>query len=194
MLDKYGVGHDPYCYSGSDVFINKLSIRDATLLEKAERDLSLLSAASIKFCEPPYDLDYLCRIHALLFGDLYDWAGELRRVDLTKGSTRFCSVPFIEKQARQWFADLDADHYLIGLDYAVFVEQLAEYYCELNMIHPFREGNGRAQRILFEHIVINAGYRISFEHISADAWVEANIAGVSCDYSKMKSILNICIS
>lgn len=89
---------------------------------------------------------------------------------------------------------LAKDNFLLGLEYSDFIEKLSEYYCELNMIHPFREGNGRAQRIFFEHLVINAGFEISFDTVSVDDWIEANILGVNCDYAKMKAVLNICIS
>ena len=61
------------------------------------------------------------------------------------------------------------------------------------MVHPFREGNGRVQRILFEHIVANCGYEISWSDIDKDSWVEANIAAVICDYSKLESIFDFCI-
>ncbi|SHO57078.1 putative adenosine monophosphate-protein transferase Fic [Vibrio quintilis] len=194
MSDKYGAGDDPYCYPGTRVLKNKLSIQDASLLEDAERDLSCVAAASIDFSEPPYDLSYLCHIHTILFQDLYDWAGELRRVDITKGTTRFCNMTFVETQANQLFSALAKEHNLSDLTYDDFIDRLAFYYCELNMIHPFREGNGRAQRVLFEHLAINAGYKISFETVNTEEWIEANIRGVDCDYSKMKSILNICIS
>lgn len=98
MLDKYGVGDDPYCYPGTNVLKNKLSINNEKLLFEAERDLSSISAATIEFKEPPYDLGYLCNIHQTLFSDLYEWAGKLRDVDISKGHTRFCNVSFIDGQ------------------------------------------------------------------------------------------------
>lgn len=72
MLDKYGVGDDPYCYPGTNLLKNKLSIQDEKLLTEAERDLSFVAAAAIEFKEPPYDLAYLCNIHHALFSDLYE--------------------------------------------------------------------------------------------------------------------------
>ena len=194
MLDKYGVGDDPYCYPGTNVLKNKLSINNEKLLFEAERDLSSISAATIEFKEPPYDLGYLCNIHQTLFSDLYEWAGKLRDVDISKGHTRFCNVSFIDGQANKLLSLLAKDNFLLGLEYSDFIEKLSEYYCELNIIHPFREGNGRAQRIFFEHLVINAGFEISFDTVSVDDWIEANILGVNCDYAKMKAVLNICIS
>jgi cell filamentation protein len=61
------------------------------------------------------------------------------------------------------------------------------------MLHPFREGNGRAQRILFEHIIINCGYEFDLETIEQKEWIEANIAGVGCDYTPMAKLFSRCI-
>ncbi|WP_186368572.1 Fic family protein, partial [Yersinia bercovieri] len=64
----------------------------------------------------------------------------------------------------------------------------------LNVIHPFREGNGRAQRLLFEHIIINCGFQISFAGINPDEWIQANIDGYHCRYQRMTALFARCIS
>ncbi|RBQ27911.1 hypothetical protein CRU91_12035 [Aliarcobacter vitoriensis] len=64
------------------------------------------------------------------------------------------------------FSMLAKDKYLVGLPYDNFLPTLADYYCDINVLHPFREGNGRAQRLLFEHIAINCGYNIKFSGIT----------------------------
>ncbi len=84
-----------------------------------------------------------------MFSDLFDWAGELRTVDISKGNTRFCNAIRIEKEANNLFSMLEQDNYLVGLAYDDFVTKLAEYYCDINVLHPFREGNGRVQRLFF---------------------------------------------
>ena len=61
------------------------------------------------------------------------------------------------------------------------------------MIHPFREGNGRAQRILFDHIIINAGHEISWWEVEEHEWIQANIDAVVCDYQLMTRIFHRCI-
>lgn len=63
----------------------------------------------------------------------------------------------------------------------------------MNMIHPLSDGNGRAQRILFEHIVINTGFEISWNHVDREEWVNANIASVHCDYAPFLAIFDRCI-
>ena len=83
MVDKYGVGQDPYCYPGTTILRNKLKIRCEIELDQAERELSNIAASQIEFCLPPYDFPYLKKIHHRLFSDLYDWAGKIRHVDIS---------------------------------------------------------------------------------------------------------------
>ena len=192
-LDKYGTGQDPYCHEGTDLLINKLGITDADELSEKEDQVALLNMTRIDFAPPPYNLDYLCKIHQALFGDIYTWAGLIRTVDISKGDTRFCTCSRIEAEASKLFRQLEAADYLAGVTRGTLVDKIAEFYVELNMVHPFRDGNGRTQRILFEHLVINCGYGFSLLAISTDAWVEANVAGYIGDYAPMKAIFEQCI-
>ncbi|KJG09468.1 putative adenosine monophosphate-protein transferase Fic [Photobacterium kishitanii] len=194
MADKYGTTQDPYTYPNSTVLVNKLNITNEDVLEAAERDLTTLAAMYIEFQLPPYDFKYFCLIHHILFSDLFDWAGELRTVDISKGNTRFCNAIRIEKEANNLFSMLEQDNYLVGLAYDDFVTKLAEYYCDINVLHPFREGNGRVQRLFFEHIAINCGYNINFSGITAQQWIDANIHGYHCNYEPMKALFTICVT
>ena len=56
------------------------------------------------------------------------------------------------------------------------------------MIHPFREGNGRVQRLLFEHIALSAGYDLNWDDVSKTEWIQANIDGVNVNYYPMETI------
>lgn len=191
--DKYGRGNDPYCCPNSDVLRNILNIEDSAELEEAEKVLTEVAASQIEFKSPPYDLDYLKEIHQQLFEDLYEWAGELRTIDLSKGSTRFCKCNRIAPEADKKFKELESTDFFINHDKDKLVVAVAEFYIELNMIHPFREGNGRTQRILFEHIIINCGFEFDLEGITQREWVDANIAGVSCNYVPMAELFGRCI-
>jgi cell filamentation protein len=191
MSDKYGTGQDgQYCYPDSHELINKLGLTDEQALEAAEIELS---QARIDQYDPDFDdisLPTLRAIHFYLFQDLYDWAGELRIVDISKDSTRFANVNRIEPEADKLFRQLAQEDYLAGLPREQFVTRLAHYYCELNVIHPFRDGNGRAQRLLFEVISINAGYALRWEPIGRAEWVEANIAAYNCRLEPLTSLLD----
>lgn len=193
MLDKYGVGQDPLCYPGTTVLRNRLGLTDDNALHEAERTLSEIAAGTIDFDLPPYDLPYLQQIHRTLFADVYEWAGELRTLDISKGGTHFCNVTRIEAEAAKLFNRLAAANWYEGMTRQQLVSAVAEFYGDLNMIHPFREGNGRAQRILFDHIIVNAGYEISWWAVQENEWIQANIDAVVCDYRAMTAIFERCI-
>ncbi|GHA34383.1 putative adenosine monophosphate-protein transferase Fic [Photobacterium aphoticum] len=188
MHDKYDVHQDPDCYPDSDVLINLLSIKDNVLLEAAERDFTRVRAEHFMPQFDQFTLTYLQQIHHTLFQDLYAWAGKLRHVDITKGETRFCHWVNIEKEGNKLLAALADEHHLQGLPLERFIERIAHYYCELNVIHPFREGNGRVQRIFFEILAINAGYEICWEGIQLQEWVAANQAGYFGDLAPLHAL------
>ncbi|MFV0889030.1 Fic/DOC family protein [Metapseudomonas otitidis] len=193
MVDKYGVGQDPYCYPGTSVLRNRLGLTDGDALSEAERTLSSIAASNIEFIAPPYDVVALKRIHQQLFRDVYDWAGELRTVDISKGNTHFCNVSRIEPEAEKIFHGLAQANWFEGFDRNHLVPAVAEAFGDLNMIHPFRDGNGRAQRILFEFIIINAGFELSWWAVDEHEWIRANIDAVVCDYGALTHIFDRCI-
>jgi cell filamentation protein len=193
MVDKYGIGDASDCYPGTDILVNLLHIQNAARLEAAERDITALAASTIEFSPPPYDLNYLCAIHKTLFEDIYAWAGKIRTLDISKGATRFCTVDRILPEANKLFLAFSKRDYFEESTRTDLINNLAEFYGDVNMLHPFREGNGRAQRILFEHIVANAGYEISWDLTSELEWVRANIASVGCDYTLLETIFEKCI-
>jgi cell filamentation protein len=193
MLDKYGTGQDPYCYPGTHTLRNRLEITDEAILNQAEREVSASAANEIEYCPPPYDLAALQKIHQQLFDELYDWAGEIRAIDISKDTTRFCTASRIEPEAKKLLEACARSNWLTGLDRGALISAIAELFGDLNMVHPFREGNGRAQRILFEHIIIHAGYEISWWGVEPLEWAQANIDAVVCSYSAMERVFERCI-
>lgn len=187
-MDKYDAANDHYCYRGTTTLKNKLNIQHIDELEKAERDITALTIKKVVFKPPPYDLNYMQSLHHLLFLELYEWAGELRSVDISKGGTRFCTCSRIVAESQKLFNSLQKENWLKNLSKKDFCEKLAEYYCEFNMIHPFREGNGRVQRLLFEHLALSAGYDLDWDDIAQNEWVQANIGGVNVNYEPMEKI------
>jgi cell filamentation protein len=71
---------------------------------------------------------------------------------------------------------------------------LVDLFCELNIVHPFREGNGRVLRFFFEELAFTLGYEISWPKISNEDWVSANLAGVNLDLVPLKNIFKQAIS
>ena len=187
-MDRYDVGNDHYCYGHSEVLKNRLNIREMAVLENAEREITSFTIQKISFKPPPYDLMYMKLLHRELFSDLYEWAGEIRNIDISKGGTRFCTHWRIEIEIQKLFSNLEKDNWLKHLDKNCFCVKLAEYYIEFNMIHPFREGNGRVQRLFFEHLVLAAGFTLDWADVCREEWLSANIDGVLVNYLPMKQI------
>ena len=194
MSDKFGEGRDPYLYPGLKVMRNRLGIRQAQRLEQAAWELTALRAATIELGPLVRGLPHLCAIHRQLYQDVFDWAGQLREVDIYQGDTRFCHFAYIEKEGNALLQDLEEESYLVGLALEKFIERLAHYYCEINVLHPFRLGNGMAQRIFFEQLAIHAGYTLDWRDIGVDAWNQANQSGAMGDLSPLRTIFRKVVS
>ena len=140
----YESGSDPYCYPGSSVFKNRLDLRDQAELDAFE---SLITAQRAEEPLPGGRLGYAHyrAIHHHLFQDVFDWAGKPRIVRIAKGGSMFCYPEHIDGEMRKLFARLSAERLLRGLSAGEFARRSAHVLAELNAIHPFREGNGRAQ-------------------------------------------------
>lgn len=194
MSLKYTANTDTYCYHKSNVLMNKLNITNNDMLEKAELEITSYKASEVEFSPPPYDMQYWKNIHKSLFYELYEWAGKVRNIGMTKGKTQFCNPKFIEQEADKLFQTLMRNNYWIDSSHEQLIITGAELYAELNMLHPFREGNGRSQRILFEHIFANCGYRIHWDTTTKENWIEANIAGAKCNYTRLEAIFKESLS
>lgn len=177
MRDKYGVDQDPNCYPNTDTLINLLDIRSEVELEEAELELTSFRLEQFSPQFEQLTFNYLKKIHRHLFQDIYKWAGQLRSVDISKGDTRFCTAANIEREAVKQFQLLAKSNYLRELNRAEFVFQLADFFCEMNVVHPFREGNGRTLRLFCEVLALQAGYELDWKGIPKDSWLEANIQG-----------------
>lgn len=126
---------------------NKLGITNSIELAKEEERLTKQRALEL------YDQDILSafevgtfaglsRIHRYLFQDVYEFAGQLRKQNIAKGSFRFAPVIYLESALKA----------IDGMPQATF-EQIIEKYVEMNVAHPFREGNGRSTRIWLDVIL-----------------------------------------
>ena len=93
------------CYPGTTVLINKLDIRDEWVLSQVEADLTKLriSQWELNPLADTFDFAHYKAVHTYLFGDLYDWAGQIRTVNLSKKGTNFCLADQIESRAAAIF-------------------------------------------------------------------------------------------
>ena len=165
------------CYPGTTVLINKLDIHDEAILNQAEALATYINIAKLER-EPvdgKFDFAHYKAIHHFLFSDLYDWAGRVRTVNISKKGTRFCPAVEIEEQATLVFQRLKDRNYFKGLPRDEFVEEIVDFYCTTNTLHPFREGNGRTQRAFLAQLVRHAGYDINFADMDTDLLMIATI-------------------
>lgn len=178
-----------YCYPHSNVLINKLGITDAQRLHVAEREITSLRLANAKInvISGHFDLNHLRKIHKYIFGDIYKWAGKIRQVNIAKGNM-FCSYEYISTNADALFIKLKNENYLKGAPLNEVALRLSYYLGEINALHPFREGNGRTQRLFIEYLAEQAGYSVDFSQVTDKQMIEASAASFLCDYSKMDEI------
>ena len=113
-----------------------------------------------------------------------------RTVNLAKGGNMFCLVPYIASQMERRFAAIQAENGLKDLAREDFVAHAAEHICEINAIHPFRDGNGRTQRALLVRLGEEAGFHIALERIDPQAWHNASIGSFrQGDYASMRQVI-----
>ncbi len=181
-----------YCYPGTNILRNKLNIQNMQELQDAEREITSLRTAEFlsKFVNTTYELNiaFLKEIHRFIFQDVYSWAGEFRTVDIAKGNM-FCRSVFIEEQLTEIFSNLKAENDLMGLSKDLLAERLAHYLGELNAVHPFREGNGRVQRIFISLLALKNGYRLQFSKVSKADMLRASDETFHLDYDFMEQLM-----
>jgi cell filamentation protein len=185
-------GTDSYVYPGTTVLRNKADLRDQVALDAFEADAT--AVRMLELVENPlpgeFDLQHLCAMHRYLFQDVYDWAGELRSVDISRGATRFGNFTLIEGYLGQKLKGLAVENYLRGLTPDQFIARLAHYMSEINAAHPFREGNGRVQRFFCAQLADQAGYFIDFETVDQARMYEVMIASFKGDESPLVALLD----
>lgn len=173
--DVYSVYGSKYCYSGTNVLRNRLNIRDASYLRKLDADISTVKQLHL-MNEPVkgrFTANHLCRIHRFLFEDIYPFAGHFRREDIMKGQTRFQGFGQIASELSALLTKLKAENYLHGLDRKSLIERSAYYFAELNYIHPFREGNGRAIREFMRQLYDLNGYEVNWSDVPDEELLKA---------------------
>lgn len=191
---------DPYLDLETGVLRNLVEARTKSELSDAEADLTAARAAQL--VEHPLtstgDLVELQAIHHHLFQDVYPWAGQLRIVDIRKnfeGAQFFLHYEDIERASMFTFSGLAKEQSLRGLSRDVFIERLAYHYDMVNFIHPFREGNGRAQRLFWNQIAARAGWQLDWRSITGEVNdVASRAASDDLDLSPLREMFSRIVS
>ena len=182
---------DPYTYDNGTLR-NRFDITDADELVAVEADVTTTRITEIESFGLPgrFDLAHLRLVHRQIFGDLYYWAGELRTVDISKGSSLFCLARFLPSAAEQVFEDLVPVRRLIVPDNDLPVG-LANWNADLNALHPFREGNGRAQRTFIWLVCMSVGIRLDMAVVTAAGNLAASVAAMNGDSTGFHAALRL---
>lgn len=183
--------NDPYLDTETGVLKNSLGITDAQELEDAEKEAAARASYSIqeKAPEGSFDLKHLQAIHRTLFSRVYPWAGELRKIDISKDGSYFARHTHIERSAQAIFSDLATEKHLAGLDHAAFSARAAHYLSEINALHPFRDGNGRAQREFIGQLARKNGYYIAWERMQEKEMQSASKEAFRSEPLEMTSLI-----
>jgi cell filamentation protein len=184
----YDAIDDPYTYANSTVLVNKLDLRDQEELDDFEAEIS--NARSVEpLPEGQLDFAHYCAVHHHLFQDVYEWAGKPRTVRMSKQGSPFCFPEHIDAQASKLFSELKADNFLENLPAAEFAPKAAHFLAELNVIHAFREGNGRSQLSFFALLADRAGRPLDLEKLDPDAMLDAMLASFDGDETELANII-----
>ncbi len=183
------------CYEGTTCLINKFCITDEKKLSQLE---TMITTAKCKELEvTPIDGDFSFNhyksIHKYIFEDLYDWAGQIRTVAISKKGTNFAMPDTINSLAQSIFSGLQKENCYVGYDREQFIRSIVDLYCKINMLHPFREGNGRTQRVFLTQLIRHAGYDINFSTIDTDELMIATIQSANGVTDYLYSLFRECI-
>ena len=179
-----------YCYPGSEVLINVHGFKDQDQLDAFERMVTAerLRLLYLKPLKGKFDKKHLCDIHKFIFRDIYPFAGKLRDEDISKGNFRFASARFLPEQTEELLHKLNQENYLNSLSFARFVDRLTYFLTELNVLHPFREGNGRAQREFIRCLALQAGYQLDWGRVEGPKILKAMILSPK-DESELREVM-----
>lgn len=180
---------DVYCYPPDfRILKNKLDLRSAEELDFHEREFVTLRLTQ-DVPTGDFNLAHLQAIHRHLFQDVYEWAGEVRTVEINKNGSQFQFKRFIETGMADVHRRIQAHGYLKGLSTEDFADLAGEIIGDVNYAHPFREGNGRTQLQYFKQLAQKAGHAVDLTRIEQSAWMEASRKAHLGDYAPMaKSI------
>ena len=146
-----------------------------------------------------FDYEHLKEINKYLFKDVYVWAGMDRydigiRGDFRKGDTHFTPGDKLPEVSKSLFDALQKENYFKDLSKDDFTKSAASFMNGLNMLHPFREGNGRTQRIYIEELANHAGYNLDLSKASKSMTIQASILAGKGHLQGLEKIINENIS
>ena len=192
--DVYTTTQSIYCYPDTNVLKNKLNIRDNKLLKTAEEEITLIK--QMELLKNPikgnFSKTHFMNIHKFIFEDIYSFAGKIRREQISKTDTMFYPPNLIDKELDKVFAKIKEKNMIRETDEEKIFDNLAYVMAELNIIHPFREGNGRSIREFIRLMVKRMGYGLNWGNVDKEKLLKASIMSVD-NYKVLIRILEACV-
>ncbi len=192
--DVYTTTQSIYCYPDSNVLKNKLNIRDSKLLKTAEEEITLIK--QMELLKNPikgnFSKTHLMNIHKFIFEDIYPFAGKIRREQISKADTMFYPPNLIDRELDKVFAKIKEKNMLKETDKEKVFDHLAYVMAELNIIHPFREGNGRSIREFIRLMAKRMGYDLNWGNVEKENILDASILSVN-NYKVLIGMLKTCV-
>ena len=183
-----------YCYQNSNTLINKLEIKDQATLQKYEARITAakLLALRQKGITGNFDKNHFVSIHKYIFEDIYPFAGKFRTENIAKGYFRFAEWEYIEEELDKLLLKLKNENYLNEKSEEELAKALAYYMSELNVLHPFREGNGRTIREFIRQLALKNRYTLNLKKVEPQKMLNASIKSI-IDTEELENIIKICL-
>lgn len=171
---------DPYLDPATGVLRNKLGISDALVLARLEHQVVTVRGTQLlgqpTLVNQTWDVRYWCEVHRFLLGDLYEWAGEFRTVDITKDDHTFHPVALLGLAVRHCASQLAILAARRSASDASLTLGMSTLLADMNEAHPFREGNGRTQRLIISQLAGHHGRFVDWAVVSERLNLEASRA------------------
>ena len=169
------------CYEGTTCLINKFGIKDDKQLLIIEGQITFAKGSELERnpIKGNFDFEHYKAIHKYLFDDIYEWAGKIRNVDMSKKGTSFAKANEIETLAKACFSRLKSENYFKDQAFDKYIDNIVDFYCVTNMLHPFREGNGRSTRTFLQLFALEHEQAIDYPLTNEAMIVAENEADVA---------------
>lgn len=184
----YSEDQDPYLDRANGVLFNIPNLKSASELESYEEIIfqaSFTDASNYVASQDVLNLDVWKETHNICFKDVYEWAGKVRSIRMAKGNSVFAYPENITSESGIIFSQINE----LLLSNSLTHERLSQFFAEVNVLHPFRDGNGRTQRIIFSEIYKRIGCVVDYGLTNQSEMIGAMIDGYRGKYDTIHKLM-----